>query len=110
MWLSWLRIFCCHRYGSGCCCGAGSIPGQELLHALSTAPPPKKSQDPLYLLLFITLAIFFSSRKQTWMSLEVSLPLELPDENRAQLMPWLQLWTLSVGPWVSLIQNLDPHK
>ena len=24
---SWLRIWLCHCYGSGCCCGVVSIPG-----------------------------------------------------------------------------------
>ena len=26
LWCSGLRIQRCHRHGSGCCCGAGSIP------------------------------------------------------------------------------------
>ena len=29
-WLSGLRIWHCHCYGSSCCCGAGSIPGQGI--------------------------------------------------------------------------------
>ena len=28
MWLRGLRIWHCHCSGSGCCCGAGLIPGQ----------------------------------------------------------------------------------
>ena len=27
MWVSGLKIWCCHCSGLGCCCGVGSIPG-----------------------------------------------------------------------------------
>ena len=32
-WLSRLRIWSCHCYGSGYCCGMDSVPGPEILYA-----------------------------------------------------------------------------
>ena len=44
LWLSGLRICCCHCSGSVCCCGVGSIPGSETSHAAGEAKktPHKK--------------------------------------------------------------------
>ena len=36
-WLSRLRTRHCHCCGSDYCCGMGSIPGQEILHAMGVA-------------------------------------------------------------------------
>lgn len=43
MWLSQLKIWCCHWCGWGCCCGVVLIPGLGLPHA--TGQPKNKTQN-----------------------------------------------------------------
>ena len=57
MWLSWLRIWCCHSSGSGCCCGMGSIhgPGTSACHdcgkTTKTKKHPKNTKQIMLMLL-----------------------------------------------------------
>lgn len=47
LWLSKLRIWCCHCCGLGCCCGTSSIPGPGTCTCCGCSPP--KIPSPLSL-------------------------------------------------------------
>ena len=102
-WLSRLRIWHCHCYGSGCCCGTGSIPDPGSLVFLGHSQKKKKGNRNVILVVGVVAleipVLFLLSTARKIFRGELGPTFNLTSRE-VRCWPYYKLW---------LENTLSPH-